>query len=269
MNEPLVFVLDDEESVRKALSRLLDSAGYRSECFAAPEQFLARAPHDGPSCLILDLQMPGMTGLELQARLSESGHALPIVFLSGHGDIPTSVRAIRQGALDFLSKPIKSDKLLAAVEAALERDRAGFAERRELEELIARYRTLTPREAEVFALVVQGLLNKQVASRLQASEKTIKAHRGRLASRYVRDFERKWLGPGEPGEPLVGTPDLQSLADLANSVAVVREMRWSPAGRRLLFATTAAVLLPMFPLLLFQYPLTELAQRFLRQLVGI
>jgi len=180
VNEPLVFVVDDDASVRKSVARLLDSAGYRSELFEEPGRFLARPPHDGPSCLILDLQMPEMTGLELQARLNDSGHALPIIFVTGHGDIPTSVRAMRQGALDFLSKPFGSEQLLEAVGNALARDRAGFEERRELEVLIGRHRLLTPREREVFDLVVQGLLNKQVARQLGASEKTIKAHRGRV-----------------------------------------------------------------------------------------
>lgn len=177
---PLVFVVDDDDSVRKAIARLLASAGYASETFDGPERFLVRPPHDGPSCLVLDLQMPGMTGLELQARLNRAGHALPVVFVTGHGDIPTSVRAMRQGALDFLSKPFTSEQLLGAVAEALARDRTHLVERRELEALVARHRRLTPREREVFALVVRGLLNKQVARRLGASEKTIKAHRGRV-----------------------------------------------------------------------------------------
>jgi FixJ family two-component response regulator len=212
-------VVDDEASVRKAVARLLDAAGYRSECFAEPGRFLARPPHDGPSCLVLDIQMPEMSGLELQARLSDAGHALPIIFVTGHGDIPTSVRAMRQGALDFLTKPFGSEQLLGAVEAALARDRAGLAERRELESLIGRHRLLTPREREVFALVVQGMLNKQVARRLGASEKTIKAHRGRVMEKMqagsVADLVRmsdrlrdvlpgsespRSAGPSAPGE---------------------------------------------------------------------
>ncbi len=180
MSDPLVFIVDDEASVRRAVARLLDSAGYRAESFAAPEEFLARLPHDGPSCLILDLQMPGMSGLEVQARLHDAGHALPIVFVTGHGDIPTSVHAMRQGALDFITKPFAAEQLLSVVGSALERDRASLANRRELEELMIRLRELTPREREVFVLVVQGLLNKQIAGRLGTSEKTIKAHRGRV-----------------------------------------------------------------------------------------
>lgn len=180
MSTPLVFVVDDEESVRRSVARLLDSAGYATECFAQPEAFLERPPHDGPSCLVLDLQMPGMDGLELQDSLQERGHTLPIVFVTGHGDVPTSVRAMRRGALDFLSKPFTAEELLPVVELALERDRSVLAERRELELLVGRYHQLTQREREVFDLVVQGLLNKQVARRLGTSEKTVKAHRGHV-----------------------------------------------------------------------------------------
>jgi FixJ family two-component response regulator len=184
MSDGLIFVVDDDDAVRRALSRLLASAGYRSESFASPIEFMARPPYDGgPSCLVLDLQMPGMTGLELQLRLREAGHLVPIVFITGHGDIPTSVQAMRRGAVDFLSKPFTDEQLLAAIDTALERDRGALASRRTLRDLVTRWHTLTPREREVFALVVQGLLNKQVAGRLGTAEKTIKAHRAKVVEK--------------------------------------------------------------------------------------
>jgi FixJ family two-component response regulator len=183
MTDSLIFIVDDEASVRRAVARLLQSAGHATETFGSPEEFLARPPHDGPSCLVLDLQMPGMTGLELQAKLRETGHLLPIIFVTGHGDIPSTVRAMRQGALDFLSKPFTAEQILGAVETALASDREALAERKDLESLILRYRLLTARERDVFGHVVRGLLNKQVARRLGTSEKTVKAQRGRVMAK--------------------------------------------------------------------------------------
>jgi len=180
VNDAVVFVLDDDASVRRGLGRLLTSAGYRAESFASPSEFLARRPHDGPACLVLDLRMPGMNGLELQERLDGSGRPVPIVFITGHGDIPTSVQAMRKGAVDFLPKPFTDVELLGAVQAALERDRMSLGSRAEMRELRERFDTLTPRERQVFLLVADGLLNKQVAGRLGTAEKTVKAHRAKV-----------------------------------------------------------------------------------------
>jgi FixJ family two-component response regulator len=176
----LIFVVDDDPSARGGIARLLASTGHRVEAFASAGEYLAREPHAGPCCLVLDLKMPGMSGLELQERLRERGHDLPIVFVTGHGDVPASVRAMKGGAVDFLLKPFGADDLLSAVTAAMERGRAEAAEREEASALVARWQTLTPREREVLALVVTGLLNKQVASRLAISEKTVKVHRARV-----------------------------------------------------------------------------------------
>ena len=178
--DEIVFVVDDDEGFRRALARLLSSCGRRAETFASATEFLARRSPDGPACLVLDLRMPGMNGLDLQQRLTEAGQALPIVFVTGHGDIPSSVRAMRGGAVDFLEKPFSDEQLVAAIDAALARDRQGLARRRELQSLAARLGSLTPRERQVFALVTEGLLNKQVAARLGTAEKTVKAHRARV-----------------------------------------------------------------------------------------
>jgi FixJ family two-component response regulator len=185
MNDELVFVVDDDDSVRRALGRLLVSAGHRVESFASPLEFAARRPHDGPACLVLDLKMPEMTGLELQERLRAAGHAVPIVFVSGHGDIRSSVQAMRLGAVDFLQKPFEDEALLEVVRQALVRDRADLARRLEVRQAVERWRTLTPRERQVFALVAKGLLNKQAAGRLGTTEKTIKAHRAKVMEKMA------------------------------------------------------------------------------------
>jgi len=178
-----VVVVDDDASVRTALARLLDADGYDVEVYASSAEILARPVDDTPTCLVLDVRMPGLDGLALQEHLHAAGRDPAIVFLSGYGDVPTSVRAMKAGAVDFLEKPIESDALLAAIERALARDRAARAIRRERASLAERYETLTAREREVLALVVGGLLNKMVAQRLGASEKTIKVHRGRVMTK--------------------------------------------------------------------------------------
>ncbi|WP_018437394.1 response regulator transcription factor [Paraburkholderia atlantica] len=173
-----VFIVDDDGSVRSALARLLRASGYQVECFDSPEAFLERADLTSvPACLVLDLQMPGMTGLEVQRKLDQ---LLPIVFLTGHGDIGSSVDAMKGGAVDFLSKPVRDSLLLAAVERALARACVESRRRHEREEIEERMRHLTRREREVMELVVTGRLNKQVASDLGAAEKTIKIHRARV-----------------------------------------------------------------------------------------
>lgn len=176
-----IFLIDDDASVRRAVARLLRSAGYAVKTFASARELLdGDRETDGAACIVLDLQMPGLTGLDLQRELRKREIELPIVFISGHGDIPSSVRAMKDGAVDFLTKPVADDDLLGAVEQAVQRDSVQRAQRDELDVLRARAATLTPREREVMELVVQGLLNKQIAARLGTVEKTIKVHRGRV-----------------------------------------------------------------------------------------
>jgi len=178
--EPSVFVVDDDAGLRKAVSRLLKSAGFRVEVLATAEDFLRRPIPPPPSCILLDLCMPGLNGLELQRTLAERHSSVPIIFISGHGDIPTSVRAMKAGAMDFLPKPFDDEDLLAAIRQALGRHTASCQQQTEVEELRQRARTLSPREREVMALVVAGLLNKQAARQLGVSEKTIKVHRAQV-----------------------------------------------------------------------------------------
>jgi FixJ family two-component response regulator len=204
-DRPRVFVVDDDPSVCRALSRLIRAAGYDVEVFGAPDQFLARAPHPGPACLVLDLRLPRMTGLELQEALERDGRSLPIVFISGRADVPASVRAMKAGAVDFLSKPVDEGELLGAVAGALERDRARRLEHAERRGLDRRFARLTPREREVCARVAAGLLNKQIAAELGTSEKTVKVHRGRVMAKLevgsvaelVRLYDR--VGPRGDG----------------------------------------------------------------------
>ncbi|WP_437940541.1 response regulator transcription factor [Sorangium sp. So ce341] len=177
---PTVFVVDDDPSVLRALERLLRSAGYAVEGHASPEAFLERAPSERPGCVVVDLRMPGLGGLELQDELSRQGCPLPVVFLTGHGDVSSSVRAMKAGAIDFLTKPCDDTDLLAAVERAIARDAGARAARGEQQALRTRFEALTPREREVCLRVAQGLLNKQIAEELGAAEKTIKVHRGRV-----------------------------------------------------------------------------------------
>jgi len=189
MNEtdPIIFVVDDDASVRKALQRLLVSAGLSVEAFASAQEFLAHPRQDGPSCLVLDVRLPGPSGLDLQAQLAAANLRLPIIFITGHGDVPMSVRAMKAGAIDFLPKPFNDQDLLNAIQLALERDRKAKQQQAELAEIQQRVDTLTPREREVFALVVTGLLNKQIAAELGASEKTIKVHRARVMEKMHAD----------------------------------------------------------------------------------
>lgn len=173
-----VVTVDDDPSVRRALGRLLRAAGYRVEAYASAEEFLACSLPAPPACVVLDVGMPGLGGLDVQQTLRARGAELPIVFITGQGDIPTSVRAMKAGAVDFLTKPFHEDELLAAIEQALRRDaRAADAEAAELRR---RYETLSPRECEVMALIVSGMLNKQAGRRLGVCEKTVKAHRARV-----------------------------------------------------------------------------------------
>ena len=177
---PTVFVVDDDPSVRRSMERLISIAGYKVRTFESARDFLGCRRPDGPACLVLDVRMPGLSGLDLQQELSRFGKQIPIIFLTGHGDIPMSVRAMKAGAAEFLTKPVKQRILLEAIQAAVERDLASCQARAETDDLRARYEHLTPREQEVMRLVVAGLLNKQVAGKLETTERTIKFHRAHI-----------------------------------------------------------------------------------------
>ena len=178
--DAVVFVVDDDPAIREALTSLLRSVGLAVETFRSAQEFLTRQPPDGPGCLVLDVRLPGASGLDLQRVLATAQMTLPIIFLTGYGDIPMSVRAMKAGAVEFLTKPFHDQELLDAIQQALERDRVGQHQRAELAGLRQRYGTLTPREREVMRLVVAGLLNKQIAAELGTSEITIKMHRGQV-----------------------------------------------------------------------------------------
>jgi FixJ family two-component response regulator len=177
---PMVFVVDDDSSVRRSLSRLLAAAGYMVEALASAREFLAREPYAGPCCLVLDMRMPGMTGLELQQTLAAAGRRLPIVFVTGHVDVPMSVRAMKRGAVDLLTKPFDDKDLLAAIQRAVAKDAEELGEAAHVGEIRERIARLSPRETEVFARVVTGMLNKQIAAALGIGEKTVKVHRARV-----------------------------------------------------------------------------------------
>jgi FixJ family two-component response regulator len=203
-NSSTVFLVDDDASVRKALARLVKSAGYQAQAFGSAREFLdSDWRSQGPACLVLDVRMPGPSGIDLQRELQTANAILPIIFITGHGDIPTSVKAMKAGAVDFLAKPVKDRVLLQAIEQALARAVHDRAEREDLEEIQSRIDTLTPREREVMGLVVRGLLNKQIAFELGTVEKTIKVHRARVMEKMqveslaelVRIAERAGIPP--------------------------------------------------------------------------
>ncbi|PYK20360.1 MAG: DNA-binding response regulator [Verrucomicrobia bacterium] len=180
---PTVFVVDDDAAIRKAVSRLLRSAGIAVTVFESPREFLAQYDPNTPGCLVLDLAMPGFNGLQLQTVLGERGSILPIIFLSGHGDVSKSVQAMKGGAFDFLTKPVNAKNLLPAIRAAIERGAVARREQAELSEIRARLDTLTPREREVLEHVATGKLNKQVAGDLGITEATVKMHRARVIAK--------------------------------------------------------------------------------------
>jgi FixJ family two-component response regulator len=182
MNEraPVVFVVDDDESVREAVASLIQSVGLKVETFESAQHFLTNARHEASGCVVLDVRLPGLSGLDLQRELTTRNINLPIIFVTGHGDIPMSVRAMKAGAVEFLTKPFRDQDLLDAIQQALIRDREVQRERREIQDLRDRFEELTAREREVLDLVAAGLLNKQVAGELGISEITVKIHRGQV-----------------------------------------------------------------------------------------
>jgi FixJ family two-component response regulator len=202
MTAPVVYIVDDDASVRKSLTRLVAEAGYAVSAFASARDYLARPRSAGPSCLVLDVRMPGLTGLDLQQALAGEEHRTAIVFITGHGDISMSVEAMKAGAVDFLTKPFEGQALLGAIQRALAKDTRDRGAEARVAVIQERVRRLTPRETEVFALVVTGLLNKQIASRLGIGEKTVKVHRARVMEK-------------------MGAGSLAELVRLADAVGVI------------------------------------------------
>ena len=186
-SEAVIAVVDDDPSVRQGLQRLIRSVGWKAETFASAQEFLARPPTEAPSCLVLDLQLRDLSGLDLQKRMAEIGLETPIVFLTGHGNIPASVQAMKAGAVEFLTKPVDEQDLLRAIQEAIERDRRTRQQHADMRQLRDRYESLTPREQEVMRQVVSGLLNKQIAAELRITEDTVKFHRGHIMRKMRAD----------------------------------------------------------------------------------
>lgn len=194
---PTVFVIDDDASVRKSLSRLLRSLGFEVETFASAELFLKRYPYDGAGCIILDIRMPGLDGIGLQDQLSKAEYSMPIIFITGHGDIPMSVRAMKKGAVDFLPKPFDDGELLQAVRRFVEKDIEAKAEREEVKRIQNQMQQLTPREIEILRYVITGRLNKQIGFKLGIAEKTVKIHRGHIIEKLHVSSVADLIRPAE------------------------------------------------------------------------
>ena len=177
---PTVFIIDDDRGMRQAVQDLVESVGLRAEAFATGQDFLRRQLTGGPSCLVLDVRLPQLSGLDFQRHLAETGVQIPIIFITAHGDIPMSVRALKSGAVEFLTKPFRDQDLLAAIQQALQRDSVAREQQAEIHDLQGRYQSLSARQREVMTLVVSGMLNKQIASEIGASEATVKIHRGHV-----------------------------------------------------------------------------------------
>jgi FixJ family two-component response regulator len=187
LSDPIVFVVDDDPAIREAVKRLIGSVGLRVETFGSTSEFLAMKRPEAPACLVLDVRLPDVSGLEFQQQLAGAHVQLPIIFITGHADVPMTVRAMKAGAVEFLTKPFRGQELLDAIQEAIAKDRKAWNERAQMEGLFARYASLTAREKEVLALVVTGLLNKQIAAELGTSELTIKTHRGRVMQKMEAD----------------------------------------------------------------------------------
>ncbi len=206
MNEPTVFIIDDDPSVRKGLTRIVKAAGINTESFESAGDFLSSHNCKEYGCIILDVHMPEMTGPELQEKLIEAGCSMPIIFLSAHGDVPTTARTMKKGAVDFLEKPVDQEDLMAALQVSLARDLETRAKRAEYDSILEHIKTLTPREHEAMTYVITGMLNKQIGAEMDISEETVKIHRGRVMQKLgivsvaelVRICEKAGITPAEP-----------------------------------------------------------------------